>query len=99
MQQVLMGLNPEKGPDFVAVYLDDVLIFSQTLEEHMDHLRLVLDRLIEAGLKLKPFKCHFVCREVQYLGHLITPCGLRPNPERVSAVKEFPVPQNIKEVW
>ncbi len=64
----------------------------------MDHLRLVLDRLIGAGLKLKPSKCHFVRREVQYLGLLITPCGLRPNPERGSAVKDFPVPQNIKEV-
>ncbi len=98
MQRVLMGLNPEEGPDFVEVYLDDVLVFSQTLEAHLHHLTLVLDRLVEAGLKLQPSKCYFAREEVQYLGHLITPSGLKPNPERVSAVKEFPVPQCIKEV-
>ena len=60
MQCVLMGLNPEEGPDFVAVYIDDILVFSRTLEDHIDHLRLVFERLVETGLKLKPAKCRFV---------------------------------------
>ena len=60
MQRVLMGLNPSDGEDFVAVYIDDVLVFSHTLEEHLEHLRRVIDRLQQAGLKLKPTKCHFV---------------------------------------
>ena len=98
MQRVLMGLNPTDGPDFVAVYLDDVLIFSQTLQEHLIHLRQVIGRLREAGLKLKPSKCHFVRREVQYLGHVITPEGLKPNPDHVAAVRNFPVPQNTREI-
>ena len=59
MQQVLMGLNPEDGPDFVSVYIDDVLVFSKTLEEHLHHLEMVLKRIIEVGLKLKPVKCQF----------------------------------------
>jgi len=65
MEQVLAGLNPEDDPSFVAVYLDDVLIFSRTLDEHLIHLPLhvVLDRIIEAGLKLKPSKCKFVQQE------------------------------------
>lgn len=73
MQRVLMGLNPEEGPDFVAVYIDDVLVFSRTLGKHIEHLCKVIERLQEAGLKLKPSKCEFVREEVEYLGHLITP--------------------------
>ena len=73
MQQVLAGLNPEEGPDFVKVYIDDVLVFSPTLAEHIDHLRRVLVRIREAGLKLKPSKCHFIAKEVEYLGHILTP--------------------------
>ena len=98
MQRVLMGLNPTEGPDFVFVYLDDVLIFSRTLEDHLQHLRAVVDRLRGAGLRLKPFKCHFIWKEVEYLGHVITPDGLKPNPARVSAVREYPAPQNEREV-
>ena len=60
MQQVLSGLNPPDGREFVEVYIDDVLIFSRTMEEHIDHLRQVLERLKNANLKLKPGKCHFL---------------------------------------
>ena len=98
MQCVLMGLNPEEGPDFVAVYIDDIVIFSRTLEDHIDHLRLVFERLVETGLKLKPTKCQFVRKEVEYLGHVITPQGLKTNPRLVAAVQEFPVPQSLQEV-
>ena len=98
MQRVLMGLNPENGPDFVATYLDNVLIFSTTFEEHLVHLRSVLDRLLEVGLKLKPAKCHFICQSVEYLGHLVTPQGISPNPARVAAVKDYPTPTSVKEM-
>ena len=98
MQCVLMGLNPEKGPDFVAVYIDDILVFSRTLEDHIDHLRLVFERLVETGLKLKPAKCRFVQKEVEYLGHIITPQGLKTNPRLVAAVQEFLTPQSLQEV-
>ena len=60
MQQVLSGLNPEEGPEFVLVYIDDILVFSRTLDDHLLHLQLVLERLTATGLKLKPSKCHFV---------------------------------------
>ena len=50
-QRVLSGLNPKEGPDFVRVYIDDVLIFSSTLQDHIEHLRRVLDCIKEAGLK------------------------------------------------
>ena len=98
MNRVLFGLNPEDGPMFVAVYLDDVLIFSRTMEKHLVHLQLVLDRIIQAGLKLKPLKCHFVKQEVRYLGHILTPDGLKPNDDQLLAVKGYPPPQNVKEL-
>ncbi len=82
----------------VSVYLDDILVFSRTFDDHVRHLQLVIERLQSAGLKLKPSKCHFICQTVEYLGHLITPEGIKPNPQRVSAVKEFPRPKSVHEV-
>ena len=76
IQQVLYGLNPMDGPDHVALYLDDVLVFSETLQDHLAHLRQFLERITEAGLMLKPAKCNFVRQEVDYLGHIITPRGI-----------------------
>ena len=93
-----MGLNPENGPDFVAVYIDDVLVFSRTLDEHLEHLHAVIERLQAVGLKLKPTKCHFVREQVEYLGHLITPAGLQPNPRLIEAVERFPAPQDVKSL-
>ena len=98
MQEVLRGLNPEKGPDFVSVYIDDVLIFSRNLEEHVKHIQQVVQRVADCGLKLKPNKCHFARRQVEFLGHVVTAEGLKPNAARVEAVSSYPVPANIKEV-
>ena len=98
MQQVLMGLNPENSPDFVSVYIDDILVFSKTLEEHLQHLEIVLKRVIEVGLKLKPVKCQFFRQEVEYLSHMITPLGLKTSNRHVAAVDQFPIPANLREV-
>ena len=98
MEKVLAGLNPDDGPDYVAIYIDDVLVFSRTLEEHLQHLRKVIQRLCDAGLKLKPSKCRFIREEVEYLGHVITPQGLKTNPRIVSAITEFPRPRNLGEL-
>ena len=97
MERVLAGLNPEDGPDFVVVYIDDVLVFSRTLDEHLEHLHCVIQRIHDAGLKLKPSKCRFIRDEVEYLGHLITPQGLKTN-SRLTAIIEFPQPRNLPEV-
>ncbi|KAL5481633.1 hypothetical protein EMCRGX_G021832 [Ephydatia muelleri] len=98
MQQVLAGLNPAEGPEFVSVYIDDILIFSANLEDHIGHLKLVLERITQANLKLKPSKCHFIRKEVEYLGHVITPEGLRTNQKLVQAVQEFPTPKDLSRV-
>ena len=98
MTRVLMGLNPADDSDFVAVYIDDVLIFSRTLEEHIEHLKSVITRLQESGLKLKPSKCHFLREEVEYLGHVITPQGLKPTQRLTAAVADFSIPTNLQEL-
>ena len=99
MHLVLRYLNPgDDNTDFVSDYIDDILVFSETLADHLEHLRSVLTRLLEANLKLKPIKCRFVQDEVQYLGLVISREGVKPNPAKTVAVKEFPVLQNVKAV-
>ena len=98
MQLVLCGLNAEEGPGFVDVYIDDILVFSRTIEDHVAHLRQVFARIRAANLKLKPLKCHFLRRSIDYLGHVITPQGLQPNSKQVAAVQDFPAPENASQV-
>ena len=83
---------------FVNVYVDDIIIFSSSLEDHLNHLRQVVSKLLEAGLKLKPSKCHFARAEVEYLGFQVTPKGLEPTKLLVRAVEEFPVTTSLKEL-
>ena len=96
MQRVLMKLKVSE--EFTAVYLDDIIIFSKTLQDHLKHLKTVFSCLREASLKLKPIKCRFICQEVEYLGHIVTPKGLKPNTRNLIAVKEFPAPSNLKQL-
>jgi hypothetical protein len=82
----------------VIVYLDDLLIFSQTLEEHEQKLERVLSRLEEYGLKLNPEKCHFVQPSVKCLGHVISARGVETDPDKIEAIKSWPRPQNVREM-
>jgi len=84
--------------EFVIIYLDDILVFSNSLEEHKRHVRLVLERLREAGLFLKPQKCQFEVQEVSFLGYLISPKGIRMDPKKVEAVTEWPTPESTHDV-
>ncbi len=90
MQHVLAGLD-----SFSSVYLDDIIIFSKNFEDHMIHLEQVFQRLAEHGLTLKPKKCFFVQQEITYLGHIVTPSGLKPDPSKVQAVRDYPVPTDL----
>jgi hypothetical protein len=84
--------------EFVYHYLDDVVIFSQTFEEHLDHIRAVLHHLREAGLTAKPQKLVFTTKEISFLGHLISPGGMSIDPERTRAIQEFLVPRDVKGI-
>ena len=78
MEQVISGLNPLEGPSFVTVYIEDLLIYSRSWQEHLDHLSAVLNRLREVNLKLKLSKCNFIRKSVEFLGHVLTYQGLQP---------------------
>ncbi|RXN19590.1 Retrovirus-related Pol polyprotein from transposon 412 [Labeo rohita] len=80
------------------VFLDDVIVFSRTLEEHEERLLRVLTRLKEFGLKLSPEKCVFFQTSVRYLGHVVSRDGVRTDPEKISALKTWPVPQTLREL-
>ncbi|XP_065908993.1 uncharacterized protein [Dysidea avara] len=98
MQRVLSGLQTSSTVEFVSVYLDDVIVFSETLQDHIKHLRAVFDRLRKAGLMLNPSKCKLLSKEVEYLGHIVTPCGLQPNNRNLEAVRNFPQPTTLKQL-
>ena len=93
----LLASNPELRK-FVAVYLDDVLIHSSTREEHLDHVRTVLQLLQKAGLKLKKSKCEWFCDEIEFCGFHINQKGVHTSDSKTRAVTEWPRPRNTKEV-
>ena len=83
---------------FVVVYLDDILIYSRTEEEHEQHLRTVLQRLREEKLYCRRHKCELGATEVEYLGHVVSAKGVRMDSSKVSAVENWPVPRGTKEL-
>lgn len=80
------------------MYLDDVLVFSTSFEEHLNRPEAVLQAIKTAGLTLKPEKCHFVFKELKFLGHVVSAEGVLPDPEKTSAVALFPPPTDKKTV-
>lgn len=82
----------------VLVFLDDLIVFSSTLEEHEARLMKVLGRLREFGLKLSPEKCSFFQSSVKYLGHVVSRSGVETDPEKIASLKTWPVPQNLREL-
>ena len=86
------------GCDFAMGYLDVIIIFTKTEEEHLEHLEIIFERLREAGLKLKLQKCSFFKKHIQYLGHLILDEGIQPLPVKLESIAKMPVPKNAKQV-
>ena len=84
--------------DFAFGYLDDILIYSPDVETHLKHLELIFQRLCEVDLKLKMEKCSFLKKHIQYLGHIISGDGIKPVPEKLSAIQQMPRPYTPKEV-
>jgi hypothetical protein len=80
------------------IYLDDLITFSVTYEEHITRLETLFKRMEEHGLKLRPEKCHFAMNKVSYLGHEVTGEGIRPDPERVAPIRGLPAPKTVTEI-
>ncbi|WP_316399456.1 reverse transcriptase family protein [Bradyrhizobium sp. 33ap4] len=94
MDTVLAGLKWQT----CLVYLDDVVVFAPDFDEHLRRLRVILDTLKKAHLTLKPAKCHFGYQELKFLGHVITPKGVLPDPDKTKAVANFPTPQSKSRI-
>ena len=94
MDQVLAGIRFK----FCLAYLDDICCYSRDFETHLLHLKEVFLRLRKANLKLKPSKCLFARAKVPFLGHILTPSGILPDPDKISAFRTYPVPKSVKNV-
>ena len=94
MDMVMSGLAYE----ICLVYLDDVIVYSTSLEEHLRRLGLVLDRIKSSGLKIKPSKTHLLKRSVDFLGHVISYRGIQPQADKISAVDNWKRPENVHDV-
>ena len=94
MDRLLHGLDYR----IAMAYLDDVIVYGATIDECLVNLRLVFERIAQANLKLKPKKCSLFQRETLYLGHIISGDGVRCDPDKVKAVKEWTAPRNLRQV-
>ena len=94
MEQVLYDVNNK----ICAIYLDDILIWSSTVEEHLERLEAVFKRLADAGLKLKPSKCSFFQDKTGYLGYVISSNGVETDPSKIEAVTQWRIPMNVDDI-
>ena len=84
--------------DILLVFLDDIIIFADTVEQHLQRVSLVLERLRLANLKIAPTKCHFFKTSVSFLGFVISGNGVQTNPDKTSAITNWPTPKHTKDV-
>lgn len=90
--------NVLQGVPNTIVYLDDILVFSTSLQEHIVNLKQIFQRLRETNFKIQMDKSEFLKRETPYLGHVITPEGVKPNPDKISAILKYPIPKTTKQI-
>ena len=97
-QRLMESCLGELHLNWCIIYLDDIIVFSRTPEEHIHRLRAVFEKLKAAGLKLKPSKCDFFKKEIKYLGHVVSEQGVSTDPDKIKAVTEWPQPTTVTEV-
>ena len=97
-QRLMHDCLGELNMNWCIVYLDDIIIFSDTKEEHLKRLEAVFQKLCAAGLKLKPSKCFFFKEEIEYLGHVVSGKGISTNPKKIEAVSKWPTPRTVYDV-
>ena len=97
-QRLMHDCLGDLNMNWCIVYLDDIIIFSDTKEEHLKRLEAVFQKLAAAGLKLKPSKCFFFREETEYLGHVVSGKGVATNPKKVEAATKWPTPKTVYDV-
>ena len=97
-QRLMQNCLGELNLTYDLIYLDDVIVFSQTEEEHLHHLWVVFARFLEHGLKLKPSKCHFLQDEITFLGHEVLAEGMKLGMANLKAIAEMAPPRTYTEI-
>ena len=96
-QRLMESCLGELHLQYCIIYLDDIIIFSKMPEEQLQRLRKVFEKLSESSLKLKPSKCDFFRKRLEYLGHIVSEHGIETNPKKIEAIQKWPIPTNITE--
>lgn len=97
-QRLMNSVLREYVNKICIVYLDDILIFSTSLDEHLDNLKKIFKRLREAELKIQIDKCSFLQNQTEFLGHVLTPKGVKPNPRKVEIIQNLKLPNTQKKI-
>lgn len=97
-QRLMERLFGDQRHQSVLLYLDDIIVFSSSVQQHLQRLRMVLGRLGAEGLKVKLGKCAFFREKVRYLGHVISAQGVATDPSKVEAVAQWPCPRTVSEL-
>lgn len=97
-QRLMNNILNDLIPHTCLVYLDDILVYSTSLQEHLNKLKLVFDRLKTHNFKIQLDKSEFLKKEVIYLGHKLSEKGVQPNDEKIKVIKSFPIPKTQKEI-
>ena len=97
-QRLMQSCLNDQIFQILLVYIDDIIVFSETYDEHLSRLDRVLARLSQHGLKIRMDKCKFLQREVSYLGYTVSDKGVSTDPDKVAVVKEWKVPESVKEL-
>ena len=95
-QELMTGIL--KDFNFAIAYLDDIIIFSKTPQEHLSHIRMVFQKLKSANLSMTKSKCNFFSKEIQYLGHILSATGIRPLPSKTYTIQHMQPPTTPKQV-
>lgn len=97
-QTLMNQIFSEYIDDFIVVYMDDLLVFSQSREEHLKHLELVLEKLQSGSLYVSPKKCSFMKEETEFLGMIVGREGIKVDPDKIRVIQEWPIPTCITDV-
>ena len=87
-----------RGLPFVYAYIDDILVASETMEKHEQHLQILFTRLSRYGVIINPAKCQFGASSLTFLGHTVNDCGIRPLDEKVEVIRDFPIPESLRKL-